>query len=533
MEDSLLLAGTTGGIYVSSDGDINWIKKSEIVYKVDTTQYFKGEVHGLLKYDDYLYAIVTPPTSTGDMIYGTPSMLYYSTDKGETWNISSLFDSYSSPRDFKKMGDKIIIAATDGLFATNKNLTEKTNLINTPLRGNDIGDFIIENDTLIASTIYSKTGLYQYSFGTHSWKLIKNNLPYDYYDLIEKKDSLLFVSRYYSSFYYSKDYGKTFTILGKDNGLDNTLIRSIFIGDSIIYIGTFNGIYTSTNKGDSWEQKSATSGYRILSIDKSGDYIFAGSKNNVIFKSSDNGLTWNKIKVPTKYDETYFPSIKIINKKVYVSARVNWDDQKDIDTYGLGILCSSDNGETWESKNNGFPDKCGIASIAYYDNYIFVCFNYSAGVFYSSDGGENWFPYNKNLSTNTLNKIKVSKNYLYAATSGGMYRVPLSDFGIVSVKDYPVEKRDYLYSMPPYPIPATNRVQVEIYWDTGLDINNAEIKIYNIYGEEISSKNSIEIIPESNWYGKLIWNCEGNEPGVYIITIAYGTEKKAIKVIKN
>jgi hypothetical protein len=115
----------------------------------------------------------------------------------------------------------------------------------------------------------------------------------------------------------------------------------------------------------------------------------------------------------------------------------------------------------------------------------------------------------------------------------GLSLISFPDTVLLSVKDYPVEKRDYLYSMPPYPIPATNRVQAEIYWDTGLDINNAEIKIYNIYGEEISSKNSIEIIPESNWYGKLIWNCEGNEPGVYIITINYGTEKKAIKVIKN
>ncbi len=530
MQDSVLLAGTTDGIYISLDGGINWIKKSEILYK-DTMQSFKCEVHRLLKYDDYLYAIATPATSSGEMIYGTPSFLYFSTDKGGTWNMSNIFNFYSMPREFKIMDDKIIIAATDGLFATNKKLTEKTNLIDTTLRGNDIGDFIIEKDTLIVSTIYSKIGLYKYSFVKYSWDLIKNNLPYDYYNLIEKKDSLLFVSRYYSKFYYSKDYGKTYTELGKVQGLDNTSIFSIFIGDSIIYIGTFNGIYSSTNNGDSWEQIPITTGFHILSIDKRGDYIFAGSENNVIFKSSDNGLTWSKIIVPAKYDGTFFPSIKIINKKVYAAARVNWGDK--INVYGLGILCSSDNGETWESKNNGLPDSCGVQSINYYNNYIFAGFKYSAGVFYSSDGGENWIPYNKNLSTYTLNKIKVANSYLYAATEGGMYRVSLSDFGIVSVKDYPVEKQNYLYSTMPYPIPATNRVQAEVYWDTNLDINKAEIKIYNIYGEEIKSENSIEIIPESNLYGKLIWNCEGIEPGVYIITINYCTEKKAIKVIKN
>lgn len=115
----------------------------------------------------------------------------------------------------------------------------------------------------------------------------------------------------------------------------------------------------------------------------------------------------------------------------------------------------------------------------------------------------------------------------------GLCVISFQDTALLDIKEYSTEKRNYLYSMPPYPIPATNRVQAEIYWDTGLDINNAEIKIYNIYGEEISSKNSIEVIAESSWFGKLVWNCEGNEPGVYIITINYGTEKKAIKIIKN
>ena len=115
----------------------------------------------------------------------------------------------------------------------------------------------------------------------------------------------------------------------------------------------------------------------------------------------------------------------------------------------------------------------------------------------------------------------------------GMCLISFSDTTLLRVKDYEIEKRNYLYSMQPYPQPATNRVQAEIYWDKALDINQADIKVYNIYGEEINSKDKIEVVPESDWYGKLIWNCEGNEAGVYIITINYGTEKKAIKVIKN
>lgn len=128
---------------------------------------------------------------------------------------------------------------------------------------------------------------------------------------------------------------------------------------------------------------------------------------------------------------------------------------------------------------------------------------------------------------------KFISNFANKYGKFGLCVISFQDTTLLGINEYSTEKRNYLYSMPPYPIPASHRVQSQLFWDSGLDINNFNIKIYNIFGVEININNSVEIIPESSWFGKLVWNCEGFEPGVYILTINYGTEKKAIKVIKN
>jgi hypothetical protein len=84
-----------------------------------------------------------------------------------------------------------------------------------------------------------------------------------------------------------------------------------------------------------------------------------------------------------------------------------------------------------------------------------------------------------------------------------------------------------------YPNPAKEKVTANIYWDKTLDINNAVIGIYDIYGNKIESQENIEIIQESDWTGKLTWNCSGVPTGTYFIRIQYGTEDRVVKLLKT
>ena len=115
----------------------------------------------------------------------------------------------------------------------------------------------------------------------------------------------------------------------------------------------------------------------------------------------------------------------------------------------------------------------------------------------------------------------------------GLSLISFPDTTLMSVEGNELEKRNYFYSYDVYPNPAKEKVTANIYWDKNLNINNAVIRVYDIYGNKIEAQENIEIIQESDWTGKLIWNCSGVPTGTYFIRIQYGTEDRVIKLLKT
>ncbi len=94
-----------------------------------------------------------------------------------------------------------------------------------------------------------------------------------------------------------------------------------------------------------------------------------------------------------------------------------------------------------------------------------------------------------------------------------------------------IETMNYLFSYPPYPMPATNEVRSLIYWYTSIDIDEKNIVVYNIYGEKVSTEEQIKIDRLTGYSGNLIWDCSGVPAGVYLINIKHGTQNQTIKAI--
>ena len=108
-----------------------------------------------------------------------------------------------------------------------------------------------------------------------------------------------------SGAYISVDGGETWDVIGARNGLTETDVCGIgfhrFNGD-IIYLGTENGLFRSNNGGDT-VVKVLDSGY-ITDIEFATDDPNIGyaayhpswdALNGEVYKSIDNGLTWNKV----------------------------------------------------------------------------------------------------------------------------------------------------------------------------------------------------------------------------------------------
>ena len=94
-----------------------------------------------------------------------------------------------------------------------------------------------------------------------------------------------------------------------------------------------------------------------------------------------------------------------------------------------------------------------------------------------------------------------------------------------------IESMTYLYSFPPYPLPAKARVQALIYWDPVYNIDDAEIIIANSNGDQIGGREDIEIIKLARYKGYISWDCSDQVSGVYFIYIKHGTGIRTIKVI--
>ena len=522
-----IFAGTTGGVYVSTDEGLHWVKANNGLSYGDKDY----EVHYLLAKNDYLYAIFSGQIN-GD------SYVAYSTDEGENWIIdSSDLNNKYSPRIVKALNEKLIFATREGIFSSLGSVTNLTNLNTRVFNGYVAVDIAANYEKLFAIAInvaYRNTTLWESTDKGNTWTQ-NHNILNKRFDRIAVKDSFIILGDIYSrSKWYSTDGGKNFQQITTNSVLQDLQTLTIKIFNDTTYLGTNSGIYYSGDWGKTWKELNPSlGGYVIYCIDIPANnssyknYIFAGTKDSKVLISTDRGNSWdNSVIAP---DLFRIRDIKVTYNAIYVgTADYNGTHE------GRGMFVSTNGGKTFREINSGYLHSLGISSIVEKDYSLFISSTYFGGVYCFSGGGPYtmWRQYNYGLTNAEINKLLIRDEYLYAATAGGVFRVKLSDFGIVNVAEEQVERRNYLHTYLPYPQPAMDKVSVTIFWDANLDIGTADIKIYDIYGKEVGDKKDIEVTPESTWYGTLIWDCKGIEPGIYLITINYGTEKELIKIMK-
>ena len=422
------------------------------------------------------------------------------------------------PQDFRLMNDKMIFSSYNGLFETDKKLNKIIPLINDTINSGNIFDFFIQGDSIIATGYNSRLEITN-NLGKN-WATLDLSFPVNIYGAkLSLKDNMFYLSYNNGYFFISSNYGKTFNKIDTTQGLGSSIVYTIYIDDAEnVYLGTKLGIYWTKDKGKSWSKlNSAMLDFRIYSILKVDNIIFAGTEKKGLYKTTDNGVTWTQLDLTQINSEITINDIKQIKSKLYAGSSSE------------GIFVSPDLGETWVKKNNGYNDSSATVNIVNYGDYIFAGTTEYGAIYYSINEGENWESFNKGFSGYKLFKLRIVGDYLFAGTSTGLFRVNLKDW-INGVDE--IEVKNNFYTQHVFPNPAHDRVTAKIYWDLGLDIGTAKIGIYNIYGNQVESDENIEIIQESDWSGKLTWNCSGVPVGTYFIKIDYGTETKVIKFVK-
>jgi photosystem II stability/assembly factor-like uncharacterized protein len=194
---------------------------------------------------------------------------------------------------------------------------------------------------------------------------------------------------------------------GIDGGRVSTLVK---VTDNIFLAGNVGGgLYRSTDGGENWYSISNSIdniGVFVLKISPAGD-VYAGTLRS-IYKSTDQGLTWNK--VDSSYPQNgYAEDITFdLSGNIYVP-----------NSYA-GVYKSTDAGNSWTLYSNGLPSSLYVRRIEFTSNNILFVSDLYRGIYKSTDFGVSWIQSNTGLdSTFYVTSFNSnSSGEIFIATAG-------------------------------------------------------------------------------------------------------------------
>jgi hypothetical protein len=177
-----------------------------------------------------------------------------------------------------------------------------------------------------------------------------------------------------------------------------------------IYSSSWGKIYKSDDIGENWSLVLSIS--ESISIndftETSNGYLFAviwdfvNYTENGVFRSTDNGETWEFIDIANDG---------------FTSIAVNSADEIFATSYFEGIFISSDYGETWIQKP-GYH----IEDLLIDDNDIIYAAADDYGVLHTSDSGETWEVISSGIVGNATKLAASPAGYLYCVAEHKLFR---------------------------------------------------------------------------------------------------------------
>jgi hypothetical protein len=284
--------------------------------------------------------------SGGNMYAGTTGGGFYrSTDNGENWSLLFGMNNHDIIC-VRAEGNNVVCGTqTGGVYTSTNNGTNWT------VPGNEAAWLYTVSVALLGNNIYAGTG------------------------------DGLFISTNFGGSWSSCDFGYS-----------GSSVYSVIAFPGYLFIGANgNGIFRSTNGGINWTHVMT---YGVIqSLYKNGDSIYAVSSEG-IFSSSDNGNSWNSISGNLPgfgYDITK------CGNNIYVA--------------GSGIYRSTNNGASWNSVNTGLTENNTLSIVS--NNTTIFTGTETKGVFAADNANPVWIQKNAGLHSLTVSSMAGNGNDIY------------------------------------------------------------------------------------------------------------------------
>jgi len=466
--DHIFVAGYGTGVYRSLDNGQSWEQLSNGMYRYDIFALtidqdgfiYAGESDGpgphVLRSTDNgnswenksngLGAYDEPHAFTVDYennIYTATSFgsIFKTTDQAENWiqifsNYNILFSISVSQEGYIFAGgwyDKIFRSTNGGSSWDTLVVSGDSEQIITSIN-TDLEDYIFAGTW--GDPRFDKD-VFRSSDNGESWEAVNNGLTdLSITSLFVDKGSNLYAGTESGSAFRSLDLGESWIQIGPIISQVNDIIID---ENNIIFAGTENEVYRSTDLGLSWEYSSdGITGHNIISLayNTNGDiWAVASYVDGGIFRSTDKGLNWTSCGIniipgtihcddsgnvyASSFGDLYrttddgnhwtiidFPAtalLYIANDQTFYAG-------------GTGLYSSFDRGFTWEKILDA------DITVAYVDHlgYIYAGNDVGYGLFRSTDDGISWESIDSGFVSKRIKAINGSKNAgLYCAVGYG------------------------------------------------------------------------------------------------------------------
>ncbi len=196
------------------------------------------------------------------------------------------------------------------------------------------------------------------------------------------------------------------------NGLPDSINISGFTSNgNIVFAATSKGVFYSSNAGLSWSPRSngLASNYNASNIAmEQGGKIFVTEDrsyslgNRGVFKSTDNGLSWNSVPEIPQNDRYFFIYVSDENK-IFISSRGVL-----VGTLYEDLFQSTDSGNSFQRIGNVAPSSLIHLNGDKYLSIFHPESGYQSVLAKSFDNGANWFPVSQLFHGSYENLIKLS-----------------------------------------------------------------------------------------------------------------------------
>ena len=425
---NLVIAGGTNEVYRSTDGGINF------------TTIPVGFTFSVVN----LYYI----TAVGSTLYMTTSYdgVYESTDQGVSWFPAN---NGMGPKDLLSItvtGSSTLLAGGHyaGLYrSTDAGALWNKSMSGIPARAT-IGAFFATDSSLLAGT---RDGIYRTTNNGLSWNKLTGNDTVEYGQVrgICQKDQTIYAGMFYqfhSTVFKSTDNGNSWVRSGNGLPPNTTFIDGMgIIGDNVV-AGTDNGLFYSTDQGDSWHPAAAPTN-SVGSITTGGGYIYALEDFVGIFISAD-GISWSQVAI-------------VSGKVLKISA---FDTYLYAGTAFNGAFYSPDHGLDFYPCQ-GFPNGSSVFGLGPVGSGIVLAGTdtYPSSIYVSYDNGMSFAPYIEGWGQNiSAEFFAVSDSFMFAATDyDGVWRRLLPGITPVELASFTAE---------------VNNGNVLLNWTTATEKNN-------------------------------------------------------------